>query len=79
MRIMQRMTKNMADYRYIRKCDFCGAVIKTNRIKQRFCYPPKRCRYLWWTEEQRKKNQIIKLVIQHSKDIQKIKERLGLQ
>lgn len=68
----------MIDYLYTRKCDYCEAVFKTNRIKQRFCYPPKRCRQLWWAEERSKKNQIIKLVFQHSKDIQLIKQKLDM-
>jgi len=64
---------------YERKCDYCEAIIKTNRKKQRFCYPPKKCHDLWWLDERRNKNQIPKLVIQHSKDIKAIKERLGIK
>ena len=79
MRIMQRTYKNMADYLYTKKCDYCGAVIKTNREKQRFCSPPKKCHDLWWARERREANQIPKLVIQHSKDIQLIKQTLGIK
>lgn len=69
----------MKNYLYTIECDYCGAVIKTNRNKQRFCYPPKKCHDLWWAEERKNRNQIPKLVIQHSKDIQLIKEKLGIQ
>lgn len=79
MHAMQRTVKNMTDYLYTRKCDYCGAVIKANREDQRFCSPPKKCHDLWWAKERREKNQIPKLVYQHDKDIQEIKKHLGIQ
>jgi len=70
----------MKKYLYTKKCDYCGATVKTNREKQKFCSLPKnKCHDLWWARERREQNQIPRLLTQHSKDIQEIKNHLGLK
>jgi len=66
-------------YSYTIKCGYCGAVVETNRKEQRFCYPPKKCRQLWWADERKRKTKITNMVIQHDKDIRLIKDKLGIK